>query len=505
MVRRYVVPIVRVGLFFLILLAPLLLAAISQGAEPGGRSAVALRGLVLAERPEARWPAGARLPASAPAAVIESRDGKLLVESVIAGRTVRGWAESEAFVLLDAPEQTVAGLLASARLLLAANDRPVLAAAYLREAVRRDASNAEAWVLLGRAGERIAASARILEGGRPSSSARLAPLWGVGLVPARDGRSFRYDGDAYRRAIALGPPPGLAEEARLRLVVACGPALDAENPSDLPAAEQREKDLGEYLASFPSSPHRFRFLIERARLLAAVARGQARRGAAEAAQAARDAALETASEASVVAPDAARKRSADRLIARLTKSFPRQLASETPVSSRTGFRASIVARGGRTLLTVVRPDGRDAIQPFPVRGADPGSLAFDATGVRLAWDESPEPGRRRTRVLDLSRAVVVDPAALAEPELLAVGGIPPAAADPSAADRYSTFLGFSPDGRYLLVVLEGFTADGTRIPRRHVLCDAEGKGRPVIVERPFSAPGVVDWARVTDQAARLSG
>jgi hypothetical protein len=504
MVRRYVAPILRVGLFFLILLAPLLLAAISQGAEPGGRSVVSLRGLVLAERPDDRWPAGARLPASAPATVVDGRDGKVLVEAAISGRRVRGWADAGAFVVLDGPDQSVAALVASAKLLLAANDRPVLTAAYLREAVRRDASNAEAWVLLGRTGERIAASARIGEDGRPSSSASLAALWGVGLVQGTDGRSFRYDGDAYRRAIALGPSPELAEEARLRLLVGCGPAIDPGSPADLPAAQQREKDLGEYLASFPASPRRFPFLVERSRLLLALAEGHARRGAAEAAQAARDAALEAASEASVVAPDPPKKRSADRLIARLTKSFPRKLETEKPVASPAGYRAALVVRGGRTFLTIARPDGREAIQPFPVRGADPATLAFDATGVKLAWDESPEPGVRRTRVLDLSRAVVVEPAAQAEPELLAFPGVP-AAVPPAAADRYSTFLGFSPDGRYLLVVLEGFTADGTRIPRRHVLCDAEGKGKPVLVERPFSAPGVVDWMRVTAQAAKLSG
>ena len=123
MVRRYVAPILRVGLFFLILLAPLLLAAISQGAEPAGRSVVSLRGLVLAERPNDRWPSGARLPASAPATVADARDGKLLVEAVISGRPVRGWADAGAFVVLDGPDQSVGALVASAKLRLAANDR----------------------------------------------------------------------------------------------------------------------------------------------------------------------------------------------------------------------------------------------------------------------------------------------------------------------------------------------------------------------------------------------
>ena len=503
MVRRYVAPILRVVLFLLILMTPLFLAAIAGGAEIEGRFLVTLRSLVLAERPGDRWPGGPRLPASAPAKLLEARDGKFLVEAASGGKIARGWAEAGAFVVLDGPEQKFETLVASAKLLLASNDRPVLSAAYLREAIRRDASSSEAWLLLGRAGERIAAAARLGEDGRPNAPASLAAQWGVRLLPAPDGRTFRYDGEAYRRVIALSPAPEMAEEARLRLLLFCGPLVDPK-AADLSAAGQRERDLGEYLASFPSSPRRYAFLMERSRLLVALAEGHAKRGAVEAALASRDAALDAASEASVVAPDAARKRSADRLIARLTKSFPRKLESDRPAASPAGYRAAFVVRAGRTLLTVTRSDGRDAIQPLPIAGADPTTLAFDATGNRLAWDESPEPGRRRTRVLDLTRAVVVEPAASAEPELVAVAGSP-AAGSPAAADRYSTFLGFSPDGRHLLVVLEGFTADGTRIPRRHVLCDTEGKARPVVVERPFSAPGVVDWTRVTAQTAKLSG
>ena len=52
---------------------------------------------------------------------------------------------------------------------------------------------------------------------------------------------------------------------------------------------------------------------------------------------------------------------------------------------------------------------------------------------------------------------------------------------------------------------EGFTADGMRIPKRHVLCDVEGGKRPVLVDRPFKAPGVVDWSRLEQMSDRLSG
>ena len=162
-----------------------------------------------------------------------------------------------------------------------------------------------------------------------------------------------------------------------------------------------------------------------------------------------------------------------------------------------------MAKGGATLLVVVRPDGKYAIQPYAVPGADPASLAFDAAGRKLVWDEAPVSGRRRTRVLDLGRARVFDPAAAAEPEILVSSGA--VSQDAAGADRYTTSLGFSPDGRLLLVVCEGFTADGTRIPKRHVLCDVEGGGRPVFVDRPFSAPGVVDWSRLEKMTDRLSG
>ena len=504
MVRRYVAPILRVGLFILILMAPLLLAAIAQ--RGGARRA--LGGLPPGPRPggetERPLAGGARLPASAPATVIEARDGKLLVEAVISGRPVRGWAEAGAFVVLDGPEQNVAALVASAKLLLAANDRPVLTAAYLREAVLRDASNAEAWVLLGRTGERIAASARIGDDGRPSSSAALAGLWGVGLIPGPDGRSFRYDGEAYRRAIALGPPPELAEEARVRLLVACGPAIDAKAP---PTCRPPSSANGTSASTSPRFPPRLAVSVpDRAVAAPRPPCGRPREaGPAEATQAARDAALEAASEASVVAPDVAKKRSADRLIARLTKSFPRKLESDKPVGSPAGYRAAIVVRGGKTLLTVTKPNGREAIQPLPVRGADPATLAFDATGVRLAWDESPEPGRRRTRV---SRPYAGRRRRARRPRRAGAPGrvgrprrpgpIPP---PPTATHLPRLLAGRAVPPRRPRGLHGGRLPDPA--PARSLRRGREGEAGAR--ERPFSAPGVVDWARVTMQAAKLSG
>jgi hypothetical protein len=204
-------------------------------------------------------------------------------------------------------------------------------------------------------------------------------------------------------------------------------------------------------------------------------------------------------------PDVGGGRAADRLVARLTKSLPRRVVSDRPVVSASGLSARFVAKGGATLLVVTRGDGRDAIQPYPVVGADPASLAFDATGRKLVWDEAPSAGRRRTRLLDLVRARVVEPAASAEPEILSAATAPAAGRRAGGEDRYTTSLGFSPDGRLLLVVCEGFTPDGVRIPKRHVLCDTEGERRPVVVDRPYSAPGVVDWNRLQQMTERLSG
>jgi hypothetical protein len=507
MVRRYVAPILRLLAFLGLLASPLLLAALAraEGVETKGTRLVALRSVVLADRPDDRVARGSRLAASAPATLLERAGGKVLVTAPGwgGGVAVKGWADASAFYVLDDEKDTADRLVSNARLLLDSRDRPVLASAYLAEAVRREPGRVEAWELLGQAGELLAHGARPLEDGRPPASALVAELWGVRLVPAGDGKSFRYDGDAYRRAIALAAPADVAERVRVRLLTACGPLADGRGPFDPRVAARREKDLGEFLASFPTSPRRTAFQLERARLLTSLAENAVRTGDAEAFPGFRDAAIESASEVSSTAPDAARRRAADRLLARVTKSLPKRVVSEKPVVAASGLRAQFVAKNGATFLVVMRPDGKDAVQPYPVVGADPASLAFDATGRRLVWDEAPVSGRRRTRLLDLARARVFDPAAAAEPELLAAAGMPPS--DATLADRYTTSLGFSPDGRLLLVVTEGFTAEGQRIPKRHVLCDVEGGRRPVLVDRPFSAPGVVDWNRLAQLSEHLSG
>ena len=512
MVRRYVAPILRLLAFLGLLASPLLLAAIAraaapEGEEPDGRNLVALRSVALGDTPADRFGRGGRVAASAPVTLLERNGSRVLVASPAWGSsaTARGWAESSAFFVLDDPREPIERLVGNARLLLDANDRPVLAAAYLHEVTRRDASRVEGWELLGRAGELLAQSARPGEDGRPPASAVLAQVWGVTLVPKGDGSGYRYDGAAYRRLIALAPPAEVAERARLRLLLSCGPVVDPVRPGDVALAASRERDLAEFLSSFPASPRRVPFLLERARLLSWLAEGAARRGDTEAFAGYRDGAIESASEVTATTPDVSRRRAADRLVARLTKSLPRKVVSDRPVVSASGMRAQFVAKGGVTLLVVSRPDGKDAIQPYPVVGADPASLAFDAAGRKLVWDEAPTAGRRRTRLLDLVRARVVEPAASAEPEILSLGTATASGGPLPGEDRYTTSLGFSPDGRLLLVVCEGFTPDGVRIPKRHVLCDTDGGRRPVLVDRPYSAPGVVDWNRLQQMTERLSG
>ena len=507
MFRRTIAPILRLLAFLALLASPLVLAAIARGEEPGGKDLVALRSVVLGETQVDRFGRGGRVSASAPVRLLERSGSRVLVSAQAWGSVpaARGWADSSAFVVLDDPSVPIDRLVGNARLLLEASDRPVLAAAYLHEVTRRDASHVEAWELLGRAGELLAASTRPGEDGREPASALLARVWVVTLVPKGDGSSYRYDGAAYRRLIALSPPAETAERARLRLLTACGPVVDQQAPADADATSRRERDLGEFLSSFPASPRRVSFLLERARLLSWLAEGAARRGDRETAAGYRDGAIEAASEVTATTPDATRRRAADRLVARLTKSLPRKIVSDKPVVSSSGMRARFVASGGAAFLVVTRPDGKDAIQPYAVVGADPASLAFDATGRKLVWDEAPMAGRRRTRLLDLDRARVVEPAASAEPEILSAGVRGPSAGPGPGEDRYTTSLGFSPDGRLLLVVFEGFTSEGVRIPKRHVLCDTEGARRPVLVDRPYSAPGVVDWSRLEQMTERLSG
>jgi hypothetical protein len=508
MVRRYVAPILRLLAFLGLLASPLLLAALAHAEEPDARDLVALRSVVLGDTATDRFGRGGRVAASAPVTLLERNGSHVLVVAPSSGGpsvTVRGWADASAFFALDDPREPIDRLAGNARLLLDAHDRPVLAAAYLHEVLRRDASRVEGWDLLGRAGELLAQSARPGEDGRPPASVVLAQVWGVTLVPKGDGSGYRYDGEAYRRLIALAPTADVAERARLRLLLACGPVVDPERPGDVAIAVRRERDLAEFLSSFPASTRRVPFLLERARLLSWLAEGAARRGDVEAFASYRDGAIETASEVTATTPDASRRRAADRLVARLTKSLPRTVVSDKPVVSASGMRARFVAKGGVTLLVVSRPDGKDAIQPYTVVGADPASLAFDTAGKKLVWDEAPTAGRRRTRLLDLVRARVVEPAASAEPELLSAGAAPASSGPLQGEDRYTTSLGFSPDGRLLLVVCEGFTPDGVRIPKRHVLCDTDGGRRPVLVDRPYSAPGVVDWNRLQQMTERLSG
>jgi hypothetical protein len=505
MFRRFVAPILRLLAFIAILMIPLVLAAIAQGAPESApaSSLVTLRSVVLGEKIDTRYPQGARLSASMPALLLESRGGRFLVEahfeaaSGVGSPAVRGWADASAFFVLDEPAETIERLLDRVRLLVNQKDRPVLAAAYLREVLRRDPAHVESWRLLGAVGERLAESARPTSWNTPPASVTLAARWGVHLIPSVDGRKYRYDGDAFRRLIALSPPAEVAEDARIQLLTKCGFEVDATHPADLVTAAIREKDLAEFLASFPSSSRRITFLVERARLLSALAEGAARKGAVDLAEANREAAIEAASEVSSTATEPARRRTADRLIARLTKSFPRRTENERPVVSAAGFKASFEKRNGRSFLVVTRADGKDAIQPHPVSVPDAGTLAFDPTGTKLVWDESPVQGRRRTRLLDLTRAKLIEPAAQAEPDLLN-------AAPGSSVDRYTTFLGFSPDGRSLLIVSEGFTTDGVRIPRRHFLCDSEGGRMPVLVERPFSGPNTIDWGRLTS-SERING
>ncbi|MGZ5429717.1 MAG: hypothetical protein ACXWFS_11970, partial [Thermoanaerobaculia bacterium] len=168
MFRRYVAPILRLLAFLGLLASPLVLAAIARAEEPEGKDLVALRSVVLGETPADRFGHGGRVSASAQVQLLERNGNRVLVSAPAWGSipAARGWADSSAFFVLDDPLEPIDRLVSNARLLLEANDRPVLAAAYLHEVTRRDASRVEAWELLGRAGELLARSARPGDDGR---------------------------------------------------------------------------------------------------------------------------------------------------------------------------------------------------------------------------------------------------------------------------------------------------------------------------------------------------
>jgi len=479
MTRRLIAPVLRLLLAIFILLLPLLLAAVAQATETDSRPRlVSVRAVAVTEGPSTRSRVTGRLAASRPAAELERRGGSVRIEA----GPLRGWAESDAFLVLDDASTSIDALVDRARLVLSQGNRPVLAAALLSEVVRRDPSRVDAWVLYGNAGEEVARACAVPG---PCAAAAAALAWGV-RVDA-DAGSARYDGAAYRRALALPADPNVAEEAATRLLTRCGPTLAAAL-TDRRLAEERERSLADFTASFPGASSRLTLLLERARLLSFLAEADLAAGDRDAASRRRDAAIEVASEVASASEEPRRRRSADRLVARLTKSFPRRTDSAAPLVSPSGLSARIAVRGGDVVLFVERRDGRSAIQPHPVPGIDPLSLSFDPAGARLAWDEVPARGLRRTRVLDLSTARLAEPAALALPEVLV-----PAGSAPSDLDRYTSFVGFSPDGRLVLVSVEGFLGESGRIPRRYFVCDADGRGAPRQVVRPLRGDGRIDW------------
>jgi len=123
MVRRYVAPILRLLAFLGLLASPLLLAAIAraEGVEAAalkGTRLVALRSVVLADRPDDRIARSGRVAASAPATLLERVGGKMLVTSPGWGGSVavRGWADASAFFVLDDPGTKAEDLVRNARL-----------------------------------------------------------------------------------------------------------------------------------------------------------------------------------------------------------------------------------------------------------------------------------------------------------------------------------------------------------------------------------------------------
>ena len=362
------------------------------------------------------------------------------------------------------------------------------------------------WELLGHAGELLAQGARAGEDGRAPSSVLVArPLGrqrGSGrrrpVVPVRrrglPPRDRARSAGGPRRARAPAPPDGVRlDHGRPRRVRPEGGLPPREGSRGVPRVVPG-------LAA-PDVP------AARARAPPDVARGERRPHGRR-----RGVPGPIATRPSRPRPRSRPPRPTPRAGAWPTASSPASRSrsrsascSEKPVVSAGGLRAQFVSKGGATLLVVTRP-GRQGRHPAVSRSWAPTPRASRSTPRAGS-----SCGTRRLRRAAAGRGsstsgarASFDPAAAAEPEILvSAGGCH--RADAGRADRYTTSLGFSPDGRLLLVVCEGFTADGTRIPKRHVLCDVEGGRRPVLVDRPFSAPGVVDWTRLAQVSDRLSG
>ena len=375
---------------------------------------MSLRGLVLAERPNDRWPAGARLPASAPATLLEARDGKLLVEAVISGRPGHAAGPTRApSSSSTGRSQSVAALVASAHLLLAANDRPVLTAAYLREAVAARPVERRG-VGPPRPGRRAARGVGPARRGREARPRRRARGASGASGSSRDRTAGATDttATAYRRAHRpRALRADLAEEARLRLLIACGPVGGPEAPGRPAGRRTAREGPGRVPRVVPrlAAPRRRSCSSARASCRRS-RRAPPSRATPRPRRPPRRARIEAASEVSATTPDAARSGAADRLVARLTKSFPRTVESEKPVVSAAGRARHVRREGGKTLLDVTRPDGRDAIQPYPVRGADPATLAFDADRQRSSrGTRRPSRAAAGRALLDLSRAASSSP------------------------------------------------------------------------------------------------
>ena len=472
MFRRVIAPILRLLAFLGLLASPLLLAAIARAEARRGESLSPARASSRSVPSSSRtarttaWPAVGASRRARRRRSSSARAGKVLVTSPGWGGSVavKGWAtrrrSSSSTTSRRRPRTSCGTRVSSSTRATGPSSR----AAYLGEAVRREPANAEAWELLGHAGELLAQGARPAArtaARRPRSS---SPASGASqVVPAGDGRSFRYDGEAYRRAIALAPPADLAERVRLRLLTACGSITDGRGAFDPKAASRREKDLGEFLASFPAStapdvaPARARAppdVARRERRAHGRRRGRSRparrrhrvrlRGVRD-----RDRPCAPARGGPArrppheVASEARRVREARRLggrPARAVRLEGRRDAPRRDAARRQGRDPAVPGRRRRPREPRVRRHGPEARV---------------GRGARLGppQDARPRP-RPRARLRPGRSRRAGDPR-------LGRALAPRTPATPTATRRPS---GFSPDGRLLLVVCEGFTADGHADP-----------------------------------------
>lgn len=357
-------------------------------------------------------------------------------------------------------------------------------AAYLR-AAPATAITAEPFDALGTVAERLARRA----GSAPAVAAQMGVASGYGVRFTSFERSGAmqvcYDGEAFRRVLALQPTP--AQQARAALALTRPDCQDPAGPAHLREAADRARitlldatDRGTALDGATKNRLRSR----RAGVWAAIAYSEARRGrpAALAAQQAVDAL------AAVDKAELGDDESAEYVDAALRVGAVRQAA--LPPAAATGALRLVAQPGepGQTCLTL-QPAGGQAVlaQRCTFALVWPGSVRVNADSTALALAVQPLDGWTELWVWRRT------------PEGWVQEVLPPAAGTPGLG--YAEFAGWAPGGGGRLLLAREARTDG-RLTRRFEVMALDSfrldrsAGAPQLLAA-FNSWADADWKRGT--------